>query len=527
VKPGVVALLFCAIFVLIGAAWIDKPGIQTDEALFAEAIYPPFDKQFMVRILGRDHQLMVMSYVGALKPRLWALIFRVWAPSAASVRIPALLLGALSIWWVYRLLSLTLGSRAALAGAALLATDPIYLLYSRIDHGPVVILHLCLSGAMLALVRFHLERRLAWLAAGFFALGLGMWEKAIFAWLVSGLAIAAAVVFWEYVCRAISFRNLAVATTAFTIGASPLIVYNVRHKLATFRGNTVWSSEHFSGKAMLLGRVLEGEALFGSMFREVWDGPLNEPSTAAQKAAVGIALSAGLPRRTLMGYLGMASLLLLPFIWRTPAGAAGRFALIAAAVAWFQMAFIKGAGGGAHHTILLWPLPTIGIAALMAAASEKAPRGRALLSAVVAVACVANALVLSTYYTNLLRNGGTSSWTDAMYPSFEAIRRMESGTVCTIDWGFLDTLRLLERGRIGLCAASDPVDDEARRIALFQITQPRYAFLTHTDGNESFPGITARFVQFAESRGFRRINRQVFADSNGRQTVEIFQFAPR
>ena len=525
-KPGVAALMLCAIFVLVGALWIDKPGLQADEALFAQAIYPPFDEQFGVSVFGQNYPLMLMSYVGALKPRFWALIFHAWTPSAASVRVPALLLGALSIWWVYRLLSLTLGSRAALAGAALLATDPIYLLYSRMDTGPAVIMHLCLSGAMLALVRFHLERRLAWLAVGFFALGLGIWDKAIFAWLVIGLTISAAVVFWRHVRAAISFRNLGVVVAAFMLGATPLLVYNVRSGMGTFRGTTVWSTEKFSHKAMLLGRVIEGEALFGVMFREKWDGPLRDPSTAAEKATVAIALAAGMPRRTLLGYLGVASLLLLPFVWRTPGGAAGRFALVAAAVGWLQMLLVKGAGEGAHHTILLWPLPTIGIAAVLAAASEKVRGGGALLSVVVGVACVANLLVLSTYYTNLLRNGGTAVWTDATYPAFDAIRKMDKDTVCTIDWGLLEALRLLEQGRVGLCATADPVDEEGRRIALFQIAEPRYVFLTHTEGSEAFPGITARFVQFAESRGFRRVNRRFFADSNGRNTVEVFQFAP-
>jgi predicted membrane-bound mannosyltransferase len=60
----------------------------------------------------------------------------------------------------------TLGTRAALGAAALIATDPIYILYSRWDHGPVVVQHLCLTGAMLALVRFHQERRVGWLAIG-------------------------------------------------------------------------------------------------------------------------------------------------------------------------------------------------------------------------------------------------------------------------------------------------------------------------------------------------------------------------
>ena len=33
------------------------------------------------------------------------------------------------------------------------------------------------------------------------------------------------------------------------------------------------------------------------------------------------------------------------------------FCLIAMAVAWLQMAFTKDAGLGAHHVVLLWPLP--------------------------------------------------------------------------------------------------------------------------------------------------------------------------
>jgi hypothetical protein len=169
-------------------------------------------------------------------------------------------------------------------------------------------------------------------------------------------------------------------------------------------------------------------------------------------------------------------------------------------------------------------LPTIGIAAVLAAASEKLKFGRALLIPIVALACAANLLVLSTYYTNLLRNGGTSSWTDAMYPALNAIHTMDKEAVCTIDWGFFDTLRLFEQGRTPMCGVGDPVNDDDKRFDLFYISHPRYVFLTHTDGSESFPGITARFVQFAESKGFQPVNRQVFADTNGRDTVEIFQF---
>jgi 4-amino-4-deoxy-L-arabinose transferase-like glycosyltransferase len=524
-RAGSVALLFCILFIIVGVPWIDKPGIQTDEALFAAGIYPPFETTYLIRIFKHDYPMMVMTYVGALKSRVWAAIFKVWPPSPASVRIPAVLLGALSVWWTYLLLSRTLGTRAALACAALLATDPIYILYSRWDHGPVVIQHLCLVGAMLALVRFHQERRVSWLAAGFFALGLGLWEKAVFMWLVSGLGLAALILFPRQIRRALSVRNLAIATAALALGALPLIIYNARQKLITFRSNTVWSAEGIVGKAQLVKYVLEGDVLFGQMMRDANDGPLKEPSTPAEKATVWIALAAKMPQRSLMGYLALASILLLPLVWRTPARTAALFVLICGAVAWCEMALGKSTGGAAHHTILLWPLPTIGIAAVLAAASQKLKFGRALLIVIVAVACAANLLVLSTYYTNLLRNGGTSSWTDAMYPAFDAIHKMDKEAVCTVDWGFYDTLRLFEQGRTPICGVPDPVSNEDKRFDLFYISHPRYVFLTHTDGNESFPGMTARFVQFAESKGFRRINQQVFADTNGRNTVEIFQFA--
>ena len=72
---------------------------------------------------------------------------------------------------------------------------------------------------------------------------------------------------------------------------------------------------------------------------------------------------------------------------------------------------------------------------------------------------------------------------------------------------------------------SNHPSDEAQGVALWQIGHPKYVFLTHTEGNESFPGRTVHYVQFAESQGFRVVNRRVFADSNGRNMVEMFQFA--
>ncbi|MBC7928440.1 MAG: hypothetical protein H7039_22590, partial [Bryobacteraceae bacterium] len=99
------ALICCLLFFLTGVVWVWRPGIQADEALFGAGIYKPFwDSDAKVRVFGHDYSLMVMSYVGTLKARIWSPVFRFLGVSAGTIRIPALVIGTLSVWWFYRLL---------------------------------------------------------------------------------------------------------------------------------------------------------------------------------------------------------------------------------------------------------------------------------------------------------------------------------------------------------------------------------------------------------------------------------------
>ena len=91
VRPGVLALVFCLLFVGIGSLWISEVGIQNDEALFSAGIYPPFGPS--AKIFGHNYPMMVMTYVGALKAFVYRPIFWIWPPSAASV-------GFLRFFWV-------------------------------------------------------------------------------------------------------------------------------------------------------------------------------------------------------------------------------------------------------------------------------------------------------------------------------------------------------------------------------------------------------------------------------------------
>src|SRR5436190_35948 len=147
-RSDLLALVFCLLFFGIGCLWISETGIQSDEALFSAGIFPPMPGGS--HLMGSHHPDMIMTYVGTLKSNLYRPVFTIWEPSAASVRVPAVLLGALTVWLFYLLVKRTLDVRTAIVATALLATDTSFLLTTRWDWGPVVLQHLCMVGGSLA-----------------------------------------------------------------------------------------------------------------------------------------------------------------------------------------------------------------------------------------------------------------------------------------------------------------------------------------------------------------------------------------
>ena len=112
----------------------------------------------------------------------------------------------------------TLDTKTALFATALLATDSSFLLTTRWDWGPVAIQHLCMVGGVLAIVRFAQSLKLSWLFAGFFAFGVGIWDKAIFAWSLVGLGMAVLAVFPKKTSVLLNWRYVAVRDDWVDVG---------------------------------------------------------------------------------------------------------------------------------------------------------------------------------------------------------------------------------------------------------------------------------------------------------------------
>jgi len=525
-------LLLCLGFVLQGFVLIPYVGVQNDEALFTAALYEPVWIEYKESILGRTVPLMLMSYLGTLKAWLYAPVFALWPPSVFSLRVPVVVIGAVTIWLFFLLLRDISGRRAALAGAALLAFDTTFLLTTTFDWGPVALQHLLLIGGVLLLVRFHRSGKLVCLGAAFLCFGLGMWDKAIFVWMLGGLGVGALVVFPRAVFSRLTWRNLAVAVLCFLIGSAPLIAYNANHQLKTFRGNARYSTAELDKKLHLVRLCLEGSSLLGYVVRNEPAASPGVPPSRLEAWSAALNDFAGEPESGLTGVAFVLALALLPWLWTTPARKPMLFSLVFMVVTWVQMAFTQEAGGGTHHTVLLWPFPQLLIAVAFAqAAGALRPAAVTVLAVLIAAVCGSNLLMTNRHLTQLVERGSGPVWTDAVFPLAEYLSTASPGRVYVMDWGVFDVLRFLGHGQLRLEIGSDQVskesmDDEDRRILNEIFSATDAVFVGHTEGNEVMEGVSEKMRREAEARGLRKNVLKVIEDRHGRPLFEVYRWTP-
>src|ERR1035437_1783675 len=343
-----------ALFISTAMLFVSRPGIEADEALVAN---PAFYSWHSI-------PLMHFSYVGALKTWLYAGIFAIVKPGPVSLRMPTVLLGAAAVLLFFLLLDWTIGRRAAWIGALLLATDSSFDILEAIDFGPNALHFVLKLGAMLLLVGFDRTGSARTLAAAFFLVGLGLWDKAIFAWAVFGISLATVLVFPRIVWPHLTIRNLAIAAASTIVGALPLVIYNIERPLDTVKSNTHRVGEPFAPKVDMLENTLSGGALFG-FFTSVDLPPRpGDANTRWLKVSQAVSEAAHHPTRNFTIWAVVLSCLgLFARASRKPV----LFGLLACAGTWLPMVLTAGAGAAAHHVILIWPFSFLAIAATLAA----------------------------------------------------------------------------------------------------------------------------------------------------------------
>ncbi len=523
----------CIFFFCAGLFLIPHLGIENDEALFGQGLYHPRAELFFIQIGRSRIPIMLMSYVGALKSWIYGPILRFFGINLMTLRLPMLLVGTASIVCFFFLLRRIAGDFAAAIGTVLLATDAQYLLTACFDWGPVALQHLFVIGGALLVVHFNHQRRPVFLGAGCFLFGVALWDKALAVWILSGLLLGGVVTFPGPIAALISRRRVAVAAGGLVLGALPLVIFNASSRGATFHGNFQKDIRDVPGKAAFLVRTFGGSGLFGWMSAEDFETPCPHlPNTGIERASAWISARFGHPRQSLLLYAVLLSTLLAPF----SGGVNFRLVLwcwIAMAVAWVQMAVNRDTGGSVHHTILLWPLPQT-IIALSFAGVARRMGGAAIpvLAGLAGVAALSGVLVMNEYYAEISRNGGGQAWDDAVFAVARYFDRAPAyDSAFAMDWGIMEPLRLLGRGKVRLASGTDAISnavlsgqDEAGLRSM--ISDPRNLFIAHTPEEEVFKGSNRKMLAYAAAHGMAPAVLERISDSYGRAVFEVYRFVP-
>jgi len=506
-------------FACLSLAILKYPGLQEDEILFTAPMYMP--ALFRLKVWGVTVPLMLMGYLGTLKTWLYSAILEVFPPSRWAVRVPVVVAGVITIGLTWMWVRRVAGSRAAAFAVALLSTDAVFIMTNTFDWGPVALQHVFLMGGLLA-VQIWIDGQASsgggphwFLAAGFFLWGLGLWDKALMIWPLTGLAIAAVCVYPRELRRHLKRVPLMIAAGSLLLGALPLVGYNLARHGETASAYAKFAADQLPRKLHELEYTLDGSVLLGPIVATTPGLIAQTPATLVERLSVAVQRRFGEHARNLMLPAIALSLLCMVLQFRATQFRILIFVLIAMTVAWLQMAMNAGTGGGAHHVILLWPFPCIFVGISLATAAERAPKiiGRAVFAVAALLVC-GNVLNTNEYLADLILNGAVGGWTDAFYRLTGAVYPYRSGRIGIVDWGYQNGLHLISDGELKTAEVTDKDAIDWNAMVLVQ----------HTDDNQLYSGVNDKLSSAAMAHGYTEQVIRTVHDNQGRPVFEIFRF---
>jgi hypothetical protein len=494
----------------------DPPGLQGDEAFFLIAIRQPETTAYSLDVPGLGVvSLMINSYVGTIKAGILALLFRMGGPSVVAARLFGLGALLLSGALFYRLVRRFAPRGWAWLFAAALLLDPSYAVTSILDWGPVALQHIFLLLVLLGLLRAIEHRSSFWAWVAGLCAGLGMWDKALFVFPLFGAAVALLLLSaWNGRWR--EWRMAIPFAVGAAIGAAPFLLSLTQRAAGPSAIDLAqFELRDFGLKAVQMARTLDGTILRGFL---------------ANMDATPDSITAG--TRTFGLWLGLVSLALLAPVVRSRFGSVALAVIVGGTVAWAAMALVRTAAYAAHHTILFWPAPFLFLLFVALAWTERKPRLAQAVLPLLALAAFQNARVLFELRQTAMRHGYAKNWTDAQYPTVEALlaESAAGSRVLLGDWGLKESIYLLSHGRLDLPMVSDVYwqpdlrPEDLQEMAERMEGAERVALVYRVPADAAFPHVRPAAEQAALGRGFLPGGVRVIADRVGAPRFEIVSY---
>jgi hypothetical protein len=259
---------------------------------------------------------------------------------------------------------------------------------------------------------------------------------------------------------------------------------------------------------------MDGSVLFG--FMTAFDSGLMPGEAGRWYQKISFALSGllGAPHSSFTLWASGAAVLSLVLLWGTPARKPILFGFIVCVATWLPMVLTAGAGAAAQHVILLWPFHLV----MIAAAVDRLPRVGVIC--VTLILCGSSLAVTNQYYADLIRNGPTMRWTDAMDPLERVLTDMHARRIYVADWGIIETMNLLSEGMLPIRTAELGSDDSIRGMLL----DSRNVFVAHAKGAAIHPNERAALEDLAQREEYLEEPVATIVDRNGRPAFDVFRF---
>lgn len=434
--PDWLAITAACAFVFIAAYRIKLPGLYFDELIFADAAQGNLDSAW-IHLRWGSLPVFIMGYLGALKAWVYVPIFRVLGVSAMSVRLPMILLAAVTLLIFYRALRGTIGAAWAAAIVWIMALDPANIFPSRLDWGPTVLMHF-FQAAIFALWFSFRDRPKLWkLGCIFASCALGFFDKFNFIWLAAAFALGVFACYpdsirdpWRSSGKVVRWTVILLVATAVSAAAYlifPLMQFPAAGTLVLHLRQS-WNEFQIT-----LSGAGVAEVIFGSSAGIIAKVPYWLTVTDA--------------------CLALVCLLLPMFDIRARENRKnGVFCLLVGFLIFLQIVITPQAGGPHHHS-MLFPFPLLGFAFLARCLYDNFRTKRllqVLILPLVGAAATCIALVNihnTTVYLSHFRNNPhyRPLWSPAIYALASYINEhgFESAKIISVDCCLHNQLRAL------------------------------------------------------------------------------------
>jgi hypothetical protein len=495
VLPDALAIAAVCTFVLISTYRIELPGLYMDEVDFVNAARGAPDNTMIHMRLG-SVPLFIMPYLGALKAWIYAPVFALFGVSPLTIRLPAILLAAVTLLIFYQLMRAKLGPVWAIIPLWIMAVDPANLFPSRLDWGPTVLMHF-FQAAILALWLSYRDKPRLWklILIGICA-GLGFFDKFNFIWLILAFVLGV------LLCYPDSLKNLWVSSSRFArwaagilfligLGAMLFFILPVLHlrgaRLPPMSLQAKWNG---------LQSTLSGDAVAHLLFEN--------NSWIISSVLFWLIVTDC--------YLALGCLFFLGQNAEARENRRSGFFFLLIGFLIFAQIVITPQAGGPHHYSMIFPLPLLAFVFLAQPiyrqlATKNLRRFAALLLVSAAVCVFVVNLHNVGGYLSRFRTGShyNPRWSPEIYSLSQYINEhgLEAQSVISVDWGLHNQLhalapRKLQRRMRDYWAAfqnlgkENPESQSAKLNFIFP--EGKSLVLTFAASKETFPETRRNFL---------------------------------